>query len=239
MKFYGKIEELNSKLNEQGIIGEWKEGVGHSKFSTKEGGVLLWYENGTLLCQGKEHAKNKILNIVKDAENWELNQDQKIEDKHSNIFVVYGHDLHSRDQLELLLSKININDPFILGKTSGKGLTIIEALEQHLSRDGEANVGIVLLTPDDRGYSVKDGEKSIRGRARQNVILEMGMLLSKLGREHTIILVKGNIERPSDLDGIIYLQYENHIKEVFGKLCDRLESLGVDIDHKKLTKILS
>lgn len=239
MKFYGKIEELNSKLNDHGIAGEWKEGVGHHKFSTKDGGILLWYENGTLLCQGKEPSKNKIFNIVKDAENWEQSQEQKVEEKHSNIFVVYGHDLHSRDQLELLLSKININDPFILGKTSGKGLTIIEALEQHLSRDGEANVGIVLLTPDDMGYSVKDGEGSIRGRARQNVILEMGMLLSKLGREHTIILVKGNIERPSDLDGIIYLQYDNHIKEVFGKLCDRLEGLGVDIDHKKLTKILS
>lgn len=239
MKFYGKKEELNSKLYDHGIVGEWKDGVGHHKFSTKDGGILLWYENGTLLCQGKEPSKNKIFNIVKDAENWEQSQEQKVEDKHSNIFVVYGHDLHSRDQLELLLSKININDPFILGKTSGKGLTIIEALEQHLSRDGEANVGIVLLTPDDMGYSVKDGEESIRGRARQNVILEMGMLLSKLGREHTIILVKGNIERPSDLDGIIYLQYENHIKEVFGKLCDRLEGLGVDIDHKKLTRILS
>lgn len=239
MKFHGKIEDLTSKLSENGIEGKWQEGAGQNKFRTKEGGVLVWYDTGTLLCQGKEPSKNKIFNVVKDAENWSFISEQKLEEKKSNIFVVYGHDLHSRDQLELLLSKININDPFILGKTSGKGLTIIEALEKHLSRDGEANVGIVLLTPDDVGYSVKDGEGSIRSRARQNVILEMGMLLSKLGREHTIILVKGNIERPSDLDGIIYLQYDNHIKEVFGKLCDRLEGLGVDIDHKKLTKILS
>lgn len=239
MKFYGKIEDLTSKLNDNGIEGDWLEGAGQNKFRTKEGGVLVWYDNGTLLCQGKEPSKNKILNVVKDAENWNFISEQKSEEKKSNIFVVYGHDVHSREQLELLLSKIDIDDPFILGKTSGKGQTIIEALEYHLSRDGEATVGIVLLTPDDMGYSVKDGPEKVLGRARQNVILEMGMLLSKLGRKHTIILVKGNIERPSDLDGIIYLQYENHIKEIFGKLCDRLEDMGVDIDHKKLAKILS
>jgi len=239
MKFYGKIEDLTSKLNDNGIEGDWQEGAGQNKFRTKEGGVLIWYDNGTLLCQGKEPSKNKIFNVVKYAENWIFTSEKKAEEKHSNIFVVYGHDIQSREQLEFLLSKIGIDDPFILGKTSGKGQTIIEALEYHLSRDGEATVGIVLLTPDDMGYSVKDGPEKVLGRARQNVILEMGMLLSKLGRKHTIILVKGNVERPSDLDGIIYLQYENHIKEIFGKLCDRLEDMGVEIDHKKLTKILS
>jgi len=153
-------------------------------------------------------------------------------DVNPQLFIVYGHDETSRDQLELILGKIGI-EPFILAKSSGHGLTIIEALEQHVGKEGSANVGIVLLTPDDMGYAKRDGEESIKGRARQNVILEMGMLISKLGRSHTIILVKGDLERPSDTDGIIYLSYRNHIKEVLIKLVERLVSSGFNIDHKK------
>ena len=39
---------------------------------------------------------------------------------------------------------------------------------------------IVLLTPDDVGYSKSDGDAQAKPRARQNVILEMGMLLASL-----------------------------------------------------------
>lgn len=238
MKYFGKQEILDSKLLEKGIIGEWDKKDDRNIFRAKDGGILIWYNNGTLLCQGKEPSKSAINSIVSRHDKWDNDEIDSNKMK-SNIFIVYGHDTTSRDQLELLLSKININEYFILGKTSGKGLTIIEALENHLGKNGMATVGIVLLTPDDMGYSKKTGQETIKDRARQNVILEMGMLLSKLGREHTIILVKGNLERPSDLDGIIYLQYESHIKEVFGKLCERLENIGIYVDHKALTKVLS
>ncbi|WP_169304301.1 TIR domain-containing protein [Pedobacter frigoris] len=148
------------------------------------------------------------------------------------LFVVYGHDETSRDQLELVLSKLNIQ-PFILAKSGGGGLTIIEALEQHVGKDGSAQAGIVLLTPDDMGFAKKDGDQAMKERARQNVILEMGMLISRLGRQNTIILVKGKLERPSDTDGIMYHAFNSHVKEVGSALVDRLEGSGFLIDHKK------
>jgi predicted nucleotide-binding protein len=124
-----------------------------------------------------------------------------------------------------------------LANTSGHGKTIIEALEDHIGQNGSASIGIVLLTPDDRGYAIRDGEEKIRDRARQNVILEMGMLIAKLGRPNTVILLKGDVERPSDTDGIFYLGYKSHVKEVVVKLVERLESAGCKIDHKEALKI--
>ncbi len=65
----------------------------------------------------------------------------------------------------------------------------------------------MLLTPDDEGHPRdRPGEKKFR--ARQNVVLELGMVLAKLGRRRVAVLVKGSdLERPSDIDGLIYLQF--------------------------------
>jgi predicted nucleotide-binding protein len=44
-------------------------------------------------------------------------------------------------------------------------------------------------------------------RARQNVVLELGMLLSSLGRSKVAILMKnpGKMERLSDIQGLLYI----------------------------------
>jgi predicted nucleotide-binding protein len=234
IKFHGDISTLQGLMIEHGINGSWSSSNGTDKFTANDGGILTWFKStGTLLSQGKGSSKTKIDGLIK-------NLDKTVEavavaeaiDSNPGLFVVYGHDETSRDQLELVLGKLGI-EPFILAKSSGQGMTIIEALEKQVGQNGTAGVGIVLLTPDDRGYSKKEGEPGIKDRARQNVILEMGMLISKLGRSNTIILVKGSLERPSDTDGIIYLSYQNHIKETVIKLVDRLETAGFKINHKK------
>ena len=64
------------------------------------------------------------------------------------VFVVYGHDDVACEQLELLLHRLDL-DPFVLGNTSGGGLTIIEALEREIVSPSKGmRFGIVLLTPD-------------------------------------------------------------------------------------------
>lgn len=234
-KFHGDIDSLKSKVVDNGLVGTWSETGGTNKFMTNDGGILLWYATGTLLCQGRGPSKIKIEKLIEGLNGTSTAKHNILAESsliNPAIFIVYGHDETSRDQLELVLSKLGI-DPFILAKTSGNGLTIIEALEKQVGKNGTASVGIVLLTPDDFGYSKKEGEEAIKGRARQNVILEMGMLISKLGRSNTIILIKGKVERPSDTDGIIYHAYNTHIKEVVIKLIERLESAGFKIDHKK------
>jgi predicted nucleotide-binding protein len=113
--------------------------------------------------------------------------------------------------------------------TAGGGMTIIESLERKIGKAGESRFGIVLLTPDDVGYAKRDGEKEAKPRARQNVIMEMGMLLSSLARERVAILVKGFVELASDAAGMIYLHFNDHVKEVVPKLAERLQAYGIPL----------
>ena len=48
-----------------------------------------------------------------------------------------------------------------------------------------------------------------RPRARQNVVLELGFFWGKLGRERVCALVKGDIEKPSDYDGVVYVPLDD------------------------------
>ena len=144
------------------------------------------------------------------------------------IFIVHGHDFDSRDQLELALHRLGL-EPFVLMNASGEGKTLIEALEGKIGRDYSSDFGIVLMTPDDIGYAKKDGAERGEPRARQNVILEKGMLLSSLTRQRIAIVVKGHLEIPSDLQGIIRFGYNEHVREIVPKLCQRLKEAGFDI----------
>jgi hypothetical protein len=58
------------------------------------------------------------------------------------------------------------------------------------------------MTPDDVGGKVGGPQ---RPRARQNVVFELGFLIGKLGLSHVGALVKGDVERPSDFEGVAYI----------------------------------
>ena len=70
------------------------------------------------------------------------------------------------------------------------GAAHIEALERQIGKEPEAKFGIILMTPDDVGYASRDGSEKAQPRARQNVVMEMGMLLASLTRDKVVILVK-------------------------------------------------
>jgi predicted nucleotide-binding protein len=95
------------------------------------------------------------------------------------------------------------------------------------------------MTPDDVGYSKGDGPDKAEPRARQNVVLEMGMLISALGRANIAILKKGHLEVPSDANGILYIPYNDHMKETVPRLADRLRSAGFILTPENITKASS
>lgn len=233
-KFNGTINELQGLM--AGIPGDWfDDGNGKHTFRTKDGGVMNWWPSkGTVQLQGSELGKAKIqfafgegvmspISVTTAATAVQKRQ----------IFIVHGHDAEARDQLELALHRLSL-DPFILMNNSGGGLTIIEALEGQIGRDYSSAFGIVLMTPDDFGYAKNDGSGKAEPRVRQNVLLETGMLLSSLTRARMAIIVKGHVEIPSDLQGIIRLGYNDHIREVVPKLCQRLRETGFEIDPNKM-----
>ena len=146
------------------------------------------------------------------------------------IFVVYGHDDIARTQLEAMLRRWDL-EPIILDQQVSAGQTIIEKLEEYSK---EVQYAIVLATPDDEGKSVS--EPSTKKRVRQNVVLELGMFLSKLGRDKVAILLKEDrdFEKPSDIQGLIYIPFSNRVDDVTVSLVKELSNQGYNIDNKKL-----
>ena len=65
------------------------------------------------------------------------------------------------------------------------------------------------------------------------------MLLGKLGRQKIAIIIKGNIEKPSDLDGVLYIPYNEKIIEIGMKLITKLRESGIGIDDKDASAALS
>jgi predicted nucleotide-binding protein len=229
-KFRESIDALQAMMGDAGLVGEWSEKPNSCwRFVTKDGGGLNWSSTkGTIWFDGPADAKASLEGAVKLAMSGGTPPPAKVEAT-GRIFVVHGHDTVAREQLELVLHKLGLQ-PFVLQNTDGGGLTIIESLEKMIGKNAESSFGIVLMTPDDVGYAKKDGDTEAKPRARQNVIMEMGMLLSSLTRARVAILQKGFVEHPSDTAGVIYLPFNEHVKEVVPKLAARLQAVGIDID---------
>ena len=117
------------------------------------------------------------------------------------MLIVHGHDEGARESVSRFIERLGLN-PIVLHELPDKGMTIIEKLEDH----SNVSYAIVLLTPDDVGVSADraDRKEEWKGRARQNVVFELGMLVGKLGRSRVCVLRKGGVEIPSDYHGVIY-----------------------------------
>ena len=121
-------------------------------------------------------------------------------------------------------------EPLILDQLPSEGQTIIEKL---VSSTSDVGFAVVLATPDDEGHKAnRDDEKSYR--ARQNVVLEMGMLLATLGRQRVAILLKQS-DRPSDIQGYIYIPFKDNLAKDAGVLLAKeMAAQGYAIDIKRL-----
>ena len=234
IEFNEGIEALKALVDANGVQGEWSEdGNGKHVFKSQRRGILnYWPNKGTVQCQGKQDPKAELEAI--------FNQDgavavpaPKPADEKTKIFVVHGHDTHALEQLELILRRLGL-DPYILQNNDGESKTLIEALEQQIYK--EAAFGIVLLTPDDYGYPKAKGEDERQPRARQNVILELGMVLASLGRERMVLLKKGALEIPTDVNGVIYLEFNEHVKDIAVRLATRMKGAGIPIDDALIAK---
>lgn len=144
------------------------------------------------------------------------------------VFVVYGHDITARDTLELMLRRMGM-DPIVLANLPAGGDTIIEKLEKYLGGVGNVGFACVLLTPDDEGHRAGESDER-RYRARQNVILELGMVLARLGRPRVAILYKESVEKPSDIDGLLYLPFKERVDETRSLLFRELQEAGYSPD---------
>ena len=149
-------------LDEQGVAGQWSELNGQYCFRAHGKAVLNWWPStGTLNVQGPQAVADQLRQRVLIGLDALPDAGRKTQKR---IFVVHGHDTHALDQLELLLRRLGL-DPFILKNENSKSRTIIEALEQQVYN--HSAFGIVLMTPDDYGYSNLEKDADKQPRARQ------------------------------------------------------------------------
>jgi predicted nucleotide-binding protein len=130
----------------------------------------------------------------------EIKNENKIEQKFTNkIFIVHGHNELIKQIVARTLSQLKL-DPIILHEKPEEGKTIVEKFEKNSS---DVNFAIILLTADDEGKAKRETE--YKSRARQNVVFEMGYFIGKLGREKVFLLLDNGVDKPGDLDGIVYV----------------------------------
>lgn len=247
MKYSGTIEELRQALAGVGIRIQRIEKKENLHLIRTDTGAICAFtpSTKTIVLQGKEDANltsalTKIIERRAKKETRPITSSAthtKLKRKAKQIFVVHGHDLHARDQLTLVLHELGL-EPLVQARSDGGGMTIIEALERAiLPPSGTVGFGIVLLTPDDVGHARSAGGTRTKPRARQNVILELGMLIAALGRTNVAVLKKaGELELPSDINGVLYAEFDKHVGEAVPRLAQRLLAAGFDIGAAAISK---
>lgn len=198
--------------------------------------------SGRLLVKKKKdyawnYGKNILINLFKVIlEEIELfgisdhNDYNEMNIENSNkIFIVHGHDEEMKQAVARALENIDL-EPIILHDQPNQGRTIIEKFTDY----SDVSFAIILLSPDDQAYS-KNQPENVNFRARQNVILELGFFIGKLGRNRVFILRKdeNKFEMPSDYNGVVYTSFDNNMSWKL-ELIKELNHVGYNIDTNKL-----
>lgn len=139
-----------------------------------------------------------------------------------NVFIVHGHNVAVLQNVARVIEKLKMT-PIILSERPNEGKTVIEKFEAN----SDVGFVIVLLTDDDLG-NAKAIEK-LNYRARQNVILELGYFMGKLGRKRVMPLYVPGVELPSDIHGLLYTEIDAADKWKF-QLVKELKQAGYSVD---------
>ena len=143
------------------------------------------------------------------------------------VFIVCGADKEAKQTVARWIEKLGLEAIIIDEQPSG-ALTRIEKFERYTD---DVDFTVVLLTPDDVGKPKdKLGESSFR--ASQNVILQVGVLIGKYGRDRICFLCTEELELPSDINGITPVTMDTNDGWILN-LIREMESVGLPVDLQK------
>ena len=146
------------------------------------------------------------------------------------VFIVHGHDNEAKQELARVLEKSDF-EAIILHEQPNSGKTIIEKIERYT----DVGYAIVLYTECDKGRDKNVPIEQEKSRARQNVVFEHGYLIAKLGRDHVCALVKGDVETPGDISGVVYVPMdENGAWKM--QLAKDMQDVGLPVDMNKFCR---
>lgn len=150
----------------------------------------------------------------------------------TNVFLAYGQNSGVNQEVESYLAEtlgiqnvLKLNDGEIVSSVKGGVLDMMSM----------SSAIIAICTPDDQ-------QASNKYRARQNVIMEIGMGLAlPRGSERLIILHQNSgrpettVELPSDLGAELRIEFKEEVAETFDSLKSRLKKLRVKMKPKEGT----
>jgi predicted nucleotide-binding protein len=165
------------------------------------------------------------------------------------VFIVHGRDevpaLALQKHLRELIIEAEMFEDF---KKTAVSKTVIETLEEIRNQVGFA---FIIATPDDFGCLCTDFEKcekeilfdgelspkdmktlecQLNTRARQNVVFEYGLFMGALGRDKVCCLLQTSTkERPSDLSGVLYEEFDKRVNEKFNDIDAKLKDAKIGL----------
>jgi hypothetical protein len=144
------------------------------------------------------------------------------------VFVVHGHAEATLHQTVRVLEKATGREVIVLHEQPNSGRTILEKFEDHAAT---ASYAVVLLTADDVGGIATADDQSPRGR--QNVVFELGFFFGKLGRQRVAVLLDAGVEKPSDIDGLVYIPLDRGgaWKQAIAK---ELAAANIEVDYSRI-----
>jgi predicted nucleotide-binding protein len=114
------------------------------------------------------------------------------------VFLVHGRDNEAKSEVARFLDRIGL-EAIILHERANAGRHLLTKFQEEA---GDVGFAVILITPDDACSGPGEPQRS---RPRQNVVFELGFFIGKFGTARVAALVKGEVERPSDFDGVGYI----------------------------------
>ena len=145
-----------------------------------------------------------------------------------SVFIVHGHDSAAKQEMARFLENVGFK-AIILHEQPDAGKTIIEKIEANT----DVSFAVVLYTECDLGRAKNDSPSQEKFRARQNVVFEHGYLIAKLGRDRVCALVKGDVETPGDISGVVYTKMDSGGAWKL-QLVKNMRAVGIAVDANKL-----
>ena len=192
------------------------------------------YTFSNYYSQDKNKLKSAIVGLESVHKRIELIQEineekteKQVERISREVFIVHGHDKASKQSVARCIEQLEL-DPIIMQEQPNQGRTLIEKLES----SGEAGYAVIILTPDDVGGEASNPQ-NLKFRARQNVILEFGYFIGRLGRNRVCALHKGDVELPSDIHGVAWITLDDSDAWRLA-IVKELRGAGYNVDANKL-----
>jgi len=153
-----------------------------------------------------------------------------------NPVILYEQPSRGRTVVEKLEDHSNVGYAFAILTPDDQGISSEEAIKLLSNAIGKEN-----STLEEMKSFLKSGKAEavftivqlfslFKPRARQNVFMEFGYFWGLLGRDRVCCLYKGDVELPSDMQGIVYVPFKQSVNEARSMIVKELKAAGYKIE---------